>query len=80
MSNNVGLYRATIDEALDIKDLESLLASTGALVHRVDQKEGQTVVYFSGEEESLKGSRKTLAERGKFTLDAVSEEELLKLP
>ena len=80
MSTNDELYKASIAMDVSIKELESLIASNGALIQRVDQREGETVVFFSGRAEMAEKSHQALSEYGKVTLDLVSAEELVKLP
>ena len=49
MSDNIQLYKANIGKEVDVKELETLIASSGALIQRVDQAEGRSVVFFSGD-------------------------------
>ena len=80
MSTNDELYRANLGQDVSIKELESLIGSRGALIHRVDQREGETVVFFSGKAESAEKCHQALSEYGKVTLNPVSADELLRLP
>jgi hypothetical protein len=80
MSADDRLYRANVGKDMNIKELESLIASSGALIHRVDRKERETVVFFSGEDEAAERCRESLSRYGKVALDSVGADELLKLP
>jgi hypothetical protein len=62
MSTKDELYRANIGKDVSIKELESLIASSGALIQRVDQREGETVVFFSGKAEFAEKCHQALSE------------------
>jgi hypothetical protein len=80
MSTNDKLYRASMGKETSIKELESMIASNGALIHRVEQRERETVVFFSGRDESVERCHEALSQYGKVALNPVSAEELLRIP
>ncbi len=80
MCADVTVYKADIGKEVDVKELESLIASNGAVIHRVDQSEGKTLVFFSGDKESLERCGESLSRYGKVAVDSSSVDELGKVP
>jgi hypothetical protein len=80
MSAKTTFYKASIDQEIGPPEVESLVASNGGLIYRLDQSHGATVVFFSGSKESAEGFRKALSQRGNVNISSTTQKELLKLP
>lgn len=80
MSDNIQLYKANIGKEVHVKELETLIASSGALIQRVDQAEGRSVVFFSGDKDAVDQYSTSLAQVGEVTIEPASQDDLLKLP
>ena len=80
MSADITLFKASIAQDVGVDELESLIAANGGVIHRIDQAEGTTAVFFSGDAESGERCGKSLARYGKVAVDPSSEDDLRKLP
>lgn len=73
-------YKASIDLEMSLAEIESLVATKGGLIYRVDQGEGTTAVFFSGTKDSAEELRTALSQRGKVNMSSTTQKALLKLP
>ena len=81
MPRDTALYKATIDQEISPLEIESAVAASGGLIHRVDQSHGTTTVFFSASSKrSAAEVRAALLERGKVNVRSATEKELTKLP
>jgi len=79
MSAKLNFHKASVDKEIALPELESLIGSSGGLIHRVDQSDGRTVVFFSGDKGAADAVRKSLSQRGKADVSPSTQKDVLKI-
>lgn len=80
MPADTTLYKASIDQEMRPPEVESLVATNGCVIYRIDQGHGTTVVFFAGSKHSADEVRKALSERGTVRISRTTQQEILKFP